>query len=69
MGELDKDASVIVFTYTKMPAAEVHTAWDAWFKVDNNVQSGCNTTLRRLGLCSLVHIAASCFDELCWQIM
>ena len=68
MGKLDKDTSVIVFTYTKMPAAKVHTAWDAWSKVDN-VQSSCNTTLCRLGLCSLVHIAASCFDEMCWQIM
>ena len=38
IGELNKDASVIVFTYTKMPAAKVHTSWDAWSKVDNNVR-------------------------------
>ena len=90
IGELNKDASVIMFTLSKMLAPRFtqllgcsvqvsHSLWDApnplfTQLINPSVQSGSCTALVftgsdslqyksfcRLGLCSLVHISASCF--------
>ena len=89
IGELNKDASVIMFTLSKMLAPRFtqllgcsvqvsHSLWDApnplfTQLINPSVQSGsctalvftasdsfCNATIIRLGLCSLVYVAACC---------